>query len=93
MRATRVGDWRGARQRRILVFEKGLDGAGRFSFLNIPHPVMAADVDMNFGNLDRPEGNASSNEASDKPGRPATHKSATPAPDANSVSNATSNEE
>jgi hypothetical protein len=49
MRATRVGDWRGDRQRRILVYEKGLDGAGRFSFLNIPHPVMAADYDMNRG--------------------------------------------
>ena len=39
----------GSRQRRVLVYEKGLDGAGRFSFLNIPHPVMAADVDMNRG--------------------------------------------
>ncbi|MGZ8286443.1 MAG: hypothetical protein ACXW27_13935 [Allosphingosinicella sp.] len=49
MRASRVGDWRGNRQRRIIVYEKGLDGAGRFSFLNIPHPVMAADFDMNRG--------------------------------------------
>jgi len=49
MRDTRVGDWRGGRQRRVPVYEKGLDGAGRFSFLNIPHPVMAADVDMNRG--------------------------------------------
>ncbi|HEU0097302.1 MAG TPA: hypothetical protein VFQ67_00875 [Allosphingosinicella sp.] len=49
MRSTGVGDWRGGRQRRILVYEKGLEGAGRFSFLNIPHPVMAADADMNRG--------------------------------------------
>ncbi|HYI40759.1 MAG TPA: EF-hand domain-containing protein [Allosphingosinicella sp.] len=49
MRTTGVGDWRGGRRKRILVYEKGLDGAGRFSFLNIPHPVMAADYDMNRG--------------------------------------------
>lgn len=49
MRSTGVGDWRGSRARRVLVYEKGLDGAGRFSFLNIPHPVMAADFDMNRG--------------------------------------------
>jgi hypothetical protein len=49
MRTTGVGDWRGGRRRRVLVYEKGLDGAGRYSFLNIPHPVMAADFDMNRG--------------------------------------------
>jgi glucose/arabinose dehydrogenase len=49
MRSTGVGDWRGGRRRRILVYDKGLYGAGRFSFLNIPHPVMAADLDMNRG--------------------------------------------
>jgi hypothetical protein len=49
MRATGVGDWGGGRRRRIVVYEKGVDGAGRFSFLNIPHPVMAADADMNRG--------------------------------------------
>jgi hypothetical protein len=49
MRSTGVGDWRGSRSRRVLVHEKGLDGAGRYSFLNIPHPVMAADADMNRG--------------------------------------------
>ena len=49
MRTTGVGDWRDRRRKRILVYEKGLDGAGRFSFLNIPHPVMAADFDMNRG--------------------------------------------
>lgn len=49
MRATGVGDWRGGRRRKVLVYERGLDGAARFSFLNIPHPVMAADHDMNRG--------------------------------------------
>lgn len=49
MRATGVGDWRGGRRRKVLVHERGLDGAGRYSFLNIPHPVMAADSDMNRG--------------------------------------------
>lgn len=49
MRSTGVGDWRGGRRRRVLVYEKGLDGAGRYAFLNIPHPVMAADSDMNRG--------------------------------------------
>ena len=49
MRSTGFGDWRGGRRRRNLVYERGLDGAGRFSFLNIPHPVMAADLDMNRG--------------------------------------------
>jgi hypothetical protein len=49
MRATGVGDWAGSRRRRVLVFERGVDGAGRYSFLNIPHPVMAADNDMNRG--------------------------------------------
>jgi Ca2+-binding EF-hand superfamily protein len=49
MRSTGYGDWRGGRRRRVLAYEKGLDGAGRFSFLNIPHPVMAADEDMNRG--------------------------------------------
>jgi hypothetical protein len=49
MRATGVGDWGGGRRRRVLVYERGVDGAGRYSFLNIPHPVMAADFDMNRG--------------------------------------------
>jgi hypothetical protein len=49
MRATGVGDWHGGRRRRIPVFERGLDGAARYSFLNIPHPVMAADEDLNRG--------------------------------------------
>ena len=49
MRSTGVGDWQGKRRRRVMLFEKGVDGAGRFSFLNIPHPVMAADADLNRG--------------------------------------------
>ncbi|MGA9581337.1 MAG: hypothetical protein WBR13_05145 [Allosphingosinicella sp.] len=49
MRAAGVGEWGGGRRRRVLVYDKGVDGAGRFSFLPIPHPVMAADSDMNRG--------------------------------------------
>lgn len=49
MRSSGVGEWGGDRRRRVLVFERGVDGAGRYSFLNIPHPVMAADLDMNRG--------------------------------------------
>lgn len=30
-------------------FEEGLEGAGRYSFLNIPEPVISADVDLNRG--------------------------------------------
>lgn len=49
MRASGVGDWGGNRRRRVVVYEKGVDGAARYSFLTIPHPVMAADSDMNRG--------------------------------------------
>jgi hypothetical protein len=49
MRATGIGDWQGGRRRRVLVYPRGVNGAGRYSFLNIPHPVMAADLDMNRG--------------------------------------------
>lgn len=49
MRATGFGDWRGSRRRKVPVYGRGLDGAARFSFLGIPHPVMAADYDMNRG--------------------------------------------
>ncbi|HEX8379764.1 MAG TPA: hypothetical protein VF619_04330 [Allosphingosinicella sp.] len=49
MRTTQVGGWRGGRQRRVQVFKAGLDGAGRYAFLNIPQPVIAADSDMNRG--------------------------------------------
>ena len=30
-------------------FEEGLEGAGRYSFLNIPEPVISADTDFNRG--------------------------------------------
>ncbi|HEX8126499.1 MAG TPA: hypothetical protein VF548_13035 [Allosphingosinicella sp.] len=49
MRATGFGDWHGGRRRRVPVYERGLDGAARYSFLPIPHPVMAADEDLNRG--------------------------------------------
>ncbi|HYW17373.1 MAG TPA: EF-hand domain-containing protein [Allosphingosinicella sp.] len=49
MRSTGVGDWGGGRRRQVLVFDRGLDGAARYSFLDIPHPVMAADSDLNRG--------------------------------------------
>jgi hypothetical protein len=51
MRGTGFGDWRGpgSRRRRVEVYGEGLEGAGRYAFLNIPHPVMAADFDMNRG--------------------------------------------
>jgi EF hand len=51
MRGAGIGDWRGrgGRRRRVAIYDEGLDGAGRFAFLNIPHPVMAADFDMNRG--------------------------------------------
>jgi len=51
MRGMGVGAWRdpARRQRRVPVFEPGLEGAGRYSFLNIPQPVMAADAEMNRG--------------------------------------------
>lgn len=49
MRADGIGDWGGGRRRRVVVYERGVDGAGRYSFLNIPHPVIAADSDMNRG--------------------------------------------
>jgi hypothetical protein len=54
---------------------------------------MAADVDMNFGDLDLPEGNASSDGSSKKPERPAPRATAKPAPKSNSVANATANAE
>ena len=51
MRGAGVGDWRGpgSRRRRVPVYEKGIEGAGRYAFLNIPQPVIAADSDMNRG--------------------------------------------
>ncbi|HYE28251.1 MAG TPA: hypothetical protein VEA61_08455 [Allosphingosinicella sp.] len=44
----RTDDWR-RRRRREMLYDEGLEGAGRFSFLNIPQPVIAADFDMNRG--------------------------------------------
>ena len=52
---------------------------------------MAADVDMNFGNLDRPGQDASSNELSGKAERPAPRRTEAPAPESNSSSDATVN--
>ena len=49
MRSTGVGDWRGDRRRRVPVYERRVEGAGRYSFLNIPQPVIAADYDLNRG--------------------------------------------
>ena len=48
MRGAGFGEWR-RRRRRIALYDEGLEGAGRFSFLNIPQPVIAADFDMNRG--------------------------------------------
>ncbi|HEX5183758.1 MAG TPA: EF-hand domain-containing protein [Allosphingosinicella sp.] len=31
------------------LFEEGLEGAGRYSFINIPEPVISADADLNRG--------------------------------------------
>jgi Ca2+-binding EF-hand superfamily protein len=51
MRGAGVGDWRGSgsRRRRVLLYDEGVEGAGRYAFLNIPQPVIAADSDMNRG--------------------------------------------
>lgn len=51
MRGSGFGDWRGAgsRRRRVAMFDEGIQGAGRYAFLNIPQPVIAADSDMNRG--------------------------------------------
>lgn len=51
MRGSGFGDWRGrgSRRRRVAMFDEGIQGAGRYSFLNLPQPVIAADSDMNRG--------------------------------------------
>lgn len=56
MRGTGLGDWRGRGSRwrdrardRYGHYDDGLEGAGRFAFLNIPQPVIAADFDLNRG--------------------------------------------
>ena len=55
---------------------------------------MAADVDMNFGNLEPKGHDSTSNQVSGKPDRPSPKKSESPAPEAsNSVANATANSE
>jgi hypothetical protein len=51
----RDGPWgdgrqsQGRRGRGRGEFDPGLEGAGRYSFLNIPEPVIAADQDLNRG--------------------------------------------
>ena len=55
---------------------------------------MAADVDMNFGNLDPKGSDGASNEVAKKAEGPAPRKSESPAPEpSNSVANATVNSE
>ncbi|HEX8621717.1 MAG TPA: hypothetical protein VF718_07070 [Allosphingosinicella sp.] len=51
MRGAGFGEWRGrgSRRRPVAMFEEGIQGAGRYAFLNIPQPVIAADSDMNRG--------------------------------------------
>jgi Ca2+-binding EF-hand superfamily protein len=51
MRSARFGDWRDprGRDRRIPLYDEGIEGAGRYTFLNIPQPVIAADEDLNRG--------------------------------------------
>lgn len=50
MRGARFGDWRDPRRdRRVARYDEGIEGAGRYAFLNIPQPVIAADEDLNRG--------------------------------------------
>ena len=51
MRGSGFGEWRGrgSRRRPVPMYDKGIQGAGRYSFLNIPQPVIAADSEMNRG--------------------------------------------
>jgi Ca2+-binding EF-hand superfamily protein len=46
-------DWRRRRERRHNPrpheYDEGIEGAGRYSFLDIPQPVMQADSDLNRG--------------------------------------------
>src|SRR5215213_7176825 len=46
MRGTGFGGWRGpgSRRRRVETYDRGIEGAGRYTFLNIPQPVIAADM-------------------------------------------------
>jgi hypothetical protein len=52
---------------------------------------MAADVDMNYGNLDAGPADTALNEGSAKPSRPAPKKPATAAPTTNSAATTTAN--
>lgn len=63
MRGAGFGDWRGpgSRRRRVAVYGEGIEGAGRYGFLNIPQPVIAADFDMNRG-VSRKEFDQASNQ-------------------------------
>ncbi|MEA2999874.1 MAG: hypothetical protein QOK17_1707 [Sphingomonadales bacterium] len=53
----RRGGWGGGGRRRggerrfegQVEYDEGLEGAGRFSYLNIPEPVISADADLNRG--------------------------------------------
>ncbi|HEX8225267.1 MAG TPA: hypothetical protein VF605_15745 [Allosphingosinicella sp.] len=51
MRGSGFGDWRGrgSRRRPVAMYDERIQGAGRYSFLNIPQPVIAADSEMNRG--------------------------------------------
>ena len=51
MRGARYGDWRdpNRRGRPVVLYDDGIEGAGRYAFLNIPQPVIAADEDFNRG--------------------------------------------
>jgi hypothetical protein len=51
MRGARFGDWRDPRRRdrHVARYDEGIEGAGRYAFLNIPQPVIAADEDFNRG--------------------------------------------
>jgi hypothetical protein len=47
--ATRIDGDGGSRRPGNGGFDPGLEGAGRYSFLNIPEPVISADADFNRG--------------------------------------------
>jgi hypothetical protein len=47
--ATRIDGEGGSRRPGNGGFDPGLEGAGRYSFLNIPEPVISADTNLNRG--------------------------------------------
>lgn len=51
MRGSGFGEWRGrgSSRRPVAMYDERIQGAGRYSFLNIPQPVIAADSEMNRG--------------------------------------------